>query len=349
MKDWQSVIVKPEMTIIDTIKIIDASSQQIALVVDSQRILLGTVTDGDVRRAMLKGISLESNIQLIMNEHPTTEKEGYKKEQLLDLMKFKQLRQIPIVDKAFHIVGLLTIDELIQEDTCDNWVVIMAGGLGSRLGGLTHNCPKPLLSVGGKPILETIIESFKENGFRNFFLSVNYRADMIEQHFGNGSNFNVNIQYLREKEKLGTAGSLSLLQDKPDKPFIIMNGDLLTKVNFQQMLDYHLQHKAMATMCVRDYSYQVPYGVVHIENSRLKCIEEKPVQNFFVSAGVYVLEPEALKYIPQKQYFDMPSLFDAILKHNHRANVFPIREYWIDIGHVSDYEKANNDFVENFT
>lgn len=348
MKDWQQAVVKQEMTILDAIKIIDSSSRQIALVVDDQHVLRGTVTDGDIRRAILKGISLESNIQLIMNANPTTESVNYKKTQLLDIMKHKQLRQIPIVDKDFRIVDLVTIDELIQEEVYDNWVVIMAGGLGSRLGGLTRDCPKPLLTVGGKPILETITESFKENGFRNFFFSVNYKADMIERHFGDGSNFNINIKYLREKERLGTAGALGLLPSKPDKPIIIMNGDLLTKVNFQQMLDYHVQHEAMATMCVRDYSYQVPYGVVHIENNKLKCIEEKPVQNFFVSAGVYILEPDALQYIPVDQYFDMPSLFETLLQHKQATNIFPIREYWIDIGQKDDFDRANSDYWQVF-
>lgn len=348
MKNWDKVLLYPQMTILKAIEIIDSSSQQIGLVVDENDKLLGTITDGDIRRALLKGISLDQYVNSIMNASPVTVGVEHSKEQVLYLMKNKQLRQIPVVDSHQRVVGLETIDDVFHINQYDNWVVIMAGGLGSRLGELTRNCPKPLISVGGKPLLETIVENFTQDGFTKFFFSVNYKADMIEKYFKNGNKWNGTIQYLREKKKLGTAGALSLLKKKPNKPIIVMNGDLLTKINFQQLLNYHLEHKAMATMCVRDYSFQVPYGVVRIDNGKLRGIDEKPVHNFFVNAGIYVIEPEALSLIPNDTYFDMPSLFDAIAKQGFSANVFPIREYWVDIGKRDDLERANTEYGEVF-
>jgi dTDP-glucose pyrophosphorylase len=348
MENWKKVILHPDMTILKAIEVIDSSSQQIGLVINSENKLLGTVTDGDIRRGILKGVSLDKSVSLIMNTNPVTIDLVHSKEQVLNIMKKKKIRQIPVVDSGKYVHGLEIIDELLQSAQYDNWVVIMAGGLGSRLGDLTKHCPKPLISVGGKPLLETILENFRENGFSNFLFSVNYKAGMIEQYFGDGSDWNVNIEYLRENKKMGTAGALSLLEEIPDKPFIVMNGDLLTKINFQQLLDYHLQHKALATMCVREYSFQVPYGVVRMNDGKLCGIEEKPVQNFFVSAGIYVIEPEALELIPQDSYFDMPSLFDAIIQKGFSANVFPIREYWVDIGKRDDLDRANNEYGKVF-
>lgn len=348
MRSGKEVMLSPADSILQAIKVIDSSSQQIGLVVNEKGKLLGTVTDGDVRRAILKGVHLDAAVSCIMNTHPVTIKKSHSKEQVLYLMKEKKLRQIPVIDANQRVVGLETLDDLFKSAQNDNWVVIMAGGLGTRLGELTRNCPKPLISVGGKPLLETIIENFRDEGFFNFFVSVNFKAEMIERHFGKGEKWNSNIQYLRENKKLGTAGALSLLTTKPDKPIIVMNGDLLTKINFQQLLDYHLQHKALATMCVREYSFQVPYGVVRMDNGKLQGIEEKPVQNFFVNAGIYVIEPEALALIPHDTYFDMPSLFDAIAQQGFSSNVFPIREYWADIGKRDDLEQANIDYGEVF-
>ena len=348
MKKWEKALIYSNMNILQAIEIIDSSSQQIGLVVDENKKLLGTITDGDIRRAILKGVNLEQLVGCVMNVTPVTVGVHHNKEQVLYLMKNKQLRQIPVVDSEQRIVGLETIDDVFHINQYDNYVVIMAGGLGTRLGELTRNCPKPLITVGGKPLLETIVENFRQDGFSNFFFSVNYKAEMIEKYFSDGTKWNTNIQYLREQKKLGTAGALSLLEKKPNKPIIVMNGDLLTKINFQQLLNYHLEHKAMATMCVRDYSFQVPYGVVRIDNGKLRGIDEKPVHNFFVNAGIYVIEPEALGLIPRDTYFDMPSLFDAIAKQGFSSNVFPVREYWVDIGKRDDLERANIEYGEVF-
>jgi NDP-sugar pyrophosphorylase family protein len=230
----------------------------------------------------------------------------------------------------------------------DNWVVLMAGGLGSRLRPLTDECPKPMLRVGNKPLLETIIETFIEQGFRRFFISVNYMADTIKEYFGDGSRWGAEIQYLEETSRLGTAGALSLLPEKPQAPLLVMNGDLLTKINFRQLLDFHREHHAQGTMCVREYEFQVPYGVVKMDHHRITGFEEKPIQRYFVNAGIYVLEPQALQHIPHGVFFDMPSLFQTLMADRQEAVVFPIREYWLDIGHMADYDRANGEFARNF-
>ena len=228
----------------------------------------------------------------------------------------------------------------------------MAGGLGTRLRPLTEDCPKPLLKIGGTPVLETILEGFINKGFDTFYISVNYKAEMIESYFGDGSRWGVNIEYLRETQRLGTAGSIRLLPEKPDLPFLVMNGDLLTKVDFAQLLEFHLNNQklssAMATMCVREYNMQIPYGVVRQEGNRLTRLDEKPIQRFFVNGGIYVFEPDMIDLIPEDEYFDMTHLFDKMMKNNHKTVVFQIREYWMDIGHKGDFETADGEYGEIF-
>jgi len=310
--------------------------------------LLGTVTDGDIRRGILRGVLLDEPIHKIMRTNPTVAHLEDKPEDLYALMKLKQLRQIPILDDHGRVISVEFYDFIALSSQLDNWVVLMAGGLGTRLQPLTDDCPKPLLEVGGRPILQTILESCIKHGFNRFYLSVNYKAKMVEDYFGNGSRWGVDIRYIREDKRMGTAGALSLLPERPTKPFLVMNGDLLTKVNFKQLLDFHLEYCAQATMCVRDYDFQVPYGVVKIQQHRLVDIEEKPAQKFFVNAGIYVLEPEVLDMIPKDEFYDMPSLFMKLVALHHETIVFPIREYWLDIGNKVDFEQAIGDFSEVF-
>ncbi|WP_040294820.1 nucleotidyltransferase family protein [Beggiatoa alba] len=344
MKDWQKTLVSPTASIRETIQALDNSALQIALIVDAQRKLLGTVTDGDVRRAILKGLSLESAVQSIMNTAPTVLRDSTSTAHILNVMKRTRRHHIPLLNPQGIVVNLAVLDELIQSGERQNWVVLMAGGLGTRLRPLTEHCPKPLLKVGNKPVLQTIIESFREQGFTHFYLSVNYKAEMIEAYFGDGSAFDVNIRYLHEKERLGTAGALTLLPDVPTEPLIVMNGDLLTKVDYRHLLDFHVEHQAAATMCVREYDFQVPYGVVQIDNHRILGIQEKPIQRFFVNAGIYVLQPNLLSLIPKETFFDMPTLFEQALTEKRETVVFPIREYWIDIGQMADLERAKIEF-----
>ncbi|MBT4890215.1 MAG: NTP transferase domain-containing protein, partial [Rhodospirillales bacterium] len=267
----------------------------------------------------------------------------------LELMEKRQIRQIPIIDEERRVIDIVHINTLIpSSNTHDNWVVLMAGGMGERLLPLTESTPKPLLPVGKKPLLETILESFIRQGFRKFYMSVNYKAEMIRDHFCDGSRWNVEIRYIEEKTRLGTAGALRLIQDRPDYPVIIMNGDLLTRVDFHHLLDFHRQHDSQATMGVRQYDFQVPFGVVELDGNRIKEINEKPVHNFFVNAGIYVLEPDLLDLIPENAHFDMTELFEKVIEMNCDTAVFPIREYWLDVGQIDNLVQANNDFEENF-
>ncbi|MGG1312925.1 MULTISPECIES: nucleotidyltransferase family protein [Cohnella] len=346
MKNWESLLVTAETTILKTMEVMDKGAKQIVLVVDSNRVLIGTITDGDIRRGILRGEKLDVPVSLIMNRNPVVATIGESRDTLIALMKARKLHQLPIVDENGVVVDVVFLDDYLQVKKNDNWVVLMAGGLGTRLAPLTHNCPKPLLKVGSKPILELILENFIAQGFYRFYISVNYKAEMIIEHFGNGSRWGVEIRYLHENMRLGTAGALSLLPEKPSDPFIVMNGDLMTKINFVQALQFHHENNAKATMCVREYEYQIPYGVVKVNQHRLCAIEEKPVQRFFISGGIYILNPEVLDLIPKASYYDMPSLFETLINRQEPTTAYPIREYWMDIGRMDDYERAVNDYEE---
>ncbi len=344
MRDWKKTIVSPTTPILEAMRLIDDSSMQISLVVDAEDRLVGVITDGDIRRGIIKGISLDQPVNLIMNRQFTSLGLDASHAEILNLMKFNEVRHIPIVDDHGRLMDLQVLEDLIQPVSRDNWVVLMAGGLGSRLRPLTDECPKPLLNIKDKPILEIILENFIEYGFHRFFIAVNYKSEMIEANFGNGERWGVTIDYLREERRLGTAGALGLLPERPQLPLIIMNGDLLTKINFQHLLDFHQTHKAHALMCIREYNFKIPYGVITIDEHRLKKIDEKPIQRFFVNAGIYVLEPGVLELIPKNKYFDMTTLFELIISQGYETAVFPIREYWMDIGQPADLERANGEF-----
>lgn len=349
MNRWKETLISPDTTILRAIEVIDASSLQIALVVDEAGKLLGTVTDGDVRRSILKGLQLSNPVTLIMCAEPTAASSHESRDSIVAIMKVKQIRQIPVVDAKGCVIGLDVWDDLASQKKRQNVVVLMAGGLGSRLGDLTTNCPKPLLPVGNKPVLETILNNCIEYGFSDFYISVNYMGDMLKEYFGDGSRWGVDIKYIEEDKRLGTAGALGLISDKPSLPVLVMNSDVLTKINLQRLMAFHEEHDHAATMCVREYDVQVPYGVVKIDKHKLLGIEEKPVHRFFVSAGINVLNPETIELVPKNEYFDMPSLFEALIEKQMTTSVFPIREYWLDIGRLSDYERANGEYVEVFS
>ncbi|SFK81362.1 CBS domain-containing protein [Paenibacillus sp. 1_12] len=348
MRDCTGMLVKPNTTLHQTIQIIEKDAAQIALVVDSCSRLLGTVTDGDVRRAILQGVNIHQAVGSIMNNDPKAVPQGASRQAVWDLMVRQGLRRIPVIDEHRIVIGIEALEDFLQPPKRDNWVVIMAGGLGSRLAPLTEDCPKPLLKVGPKPILEIILDSLIAHSFRNFYFSVNYKAEMIESYFENGSRWGVNIRYLREKQRLGTAGALSLLPFTPKQPIIIVNGDLLTRVDFGHLLQVHHATGSTATMCISEYTQTIPYGIVRIEGNRFLGIKEKPVQQHFVNAGIYVVEPQVLSQIPSDTYTDMPLLFEQLAGQNKSVNVFPVRDYWLDIGHIEDYERANRDYDEVF-
>ena len=346
MNDWKKVVVGPQTPLRAAIELIDASSLQVALVLDDAGGLLGVLTDGDVRRALLRGDSLDIAVSRVMNPHATTVPAGTSREEMLALMRRHAFHHLPMVDEGGRPVGLATLDELIGASRKPNPVVLMAGGLGTRLHPLTQDIPKPLLAVSGKPILETILESFIEQGFYRFHISVNYKAEMIVDHFGDGARWGVEITYLHETMRLGTAGALSLLTEKPSDPLIVMNGDLLTKVDFGSLLDFHREHKTGATMAVREYTHQVPYGVVRFDGTTVSSIEEKPVQSHFVSAGIYALSPQALAHLPRNVYFDMPELFERLIATGEGVSAYPLREYWLDIGRLEEFEQAQQEWKD---
>ena len=213
---------------------------------------------------------------------------------------------------------------------------------------MTEHIPKPMLKVGNKPILDTIIHNFKKHGFRNIILSVSYKSEVIEEYFGDGSNFGVNIEYIHEDKRMGTAGALSLMRDKLNESFFVMNGDLLTNINFENMMNYHLSNKSIATMGVREYDFQVPYGVVNIDGNKILNIEEKPVHKFFVNGGIYILDNKVIDFIPDDVFYDMPTLFENMIDKQFKTISFPIYEYWLDIGRIEEFEKANKDYINIF-
>ena len=348
MNNYKKLLLKPTATIKEALLVIDKGAMQIALVVDENEVLLGTLTDGDIRRGLLDNLSLEDSIEGIIYTTPTLCSVNDTKEHIMEIALQKQLHQIPMVDEHGKIAGIQLIDELLAPKVKTNRVVLMVGGLGTRLRPLTDNTPKPMLKVGNKPILETIILNFKKYGFINIVLCVSYKAEIIEEYFGDGSKFGVNIEYVHENKRMGTAGALSLTKERLSEPFFVMNGDLLTNINFESMMEYHLSNSAVATMGVREYDFQVPYGVVNVKDGNILNIEEKPVHKFFVSGGVYVLSPDVMKFIPDDNYYDMPTLFEELIEKELKSVSFPIHEYWLDIGRIDEFEKANNEFYEVF-
>ncbi|UQZ33835.1 alcohol dehydrogenase [Paenibacillus sp. PK3_47] len=344
MEKWREILIAPETTILNVMEIIDKSSLQFAVVIDKENRLLGTVTDGDIRRGILRGHPLDTAIEQVMNNNPVYERYGKRASYYKELIKEKKLKQLPIVNGRKQIENILFAEDILKFLQKENTVILMAGGMGTRLRPLTDDIPKPMLKVGGKPILETIIESFKSFGFTNFLLSVNYKKEVIENYFQDGTHFGVRIQYIEEGKRLGTAGALSLLTQQPKLPFFVMNSDLLTKINYEQLLDFHQESASMATMCVREYEYQIPYGVIETDQHRLLSIVEKPKHKSFVNAGIYVLNPEILQYVPEDEFYDMPDLFKNLIMMNKEVSAFPLREYWLDIGQAADYDKANGDY-----
>jgi dTDP-glucose pyrophosphorylase len=346
-KTWQDVALNPQATVQDALATLDAGAMQIALVVENDNHLIGTVTDGDIRRALLRGKGLDTPILEVMNANPVTALAEESRDSWQRTMQRHSLLHLPLLDAQGCVIELAVLSQP-EEPRRDNLVVLMAGGLGSRLRPLTDHTPKPLLEIGGKPILETIIESYDSQGFHRFCLCINYKGEMIRKHFGSGERWNAEIEYIEEKRRMGTAGALGLLPKLPDEPFFLMNGDLLTKVDYVRLLAFHEQQKNLITVCTREHRHQVPYGVVDLNEHRIVGMKEKPVQYCFVNAGIYVIEPEILKLIPDGQYFDMPDLINKLLDKNLPVGSFPLREYWMDVGKLEDFKQAHIDYPEQF-
>tara|TARA_B100001175_G_scaffold306129_1_gene303890 strand:+ start:1087 stop:2133 length:1047 start_codon:yes stop_codon:yes gene_type:complete len=348
MKDIQNIKLSKNASIEEALKVIGDGAMQIALVVDKSDRLIGTLTDGDIRRGLLKGLDLKSSIESITFKTPTIAKESDTKEMILKLAISKKLNHIPIIDESGKVIGIQEISQLVMPNEKKNKVILMVGGLGERLGSLTKDTPKPMLKVGNKSILETIVENFKGYGYTNIVMCLNYKSEIIQDYFGDGSEFGVNIEYIVEEKRMGTAGALSLLKDNSKEPFFVMNGDLLTNVNFEKIHECYLLNNAQALMCVREYESQVPYGVINIENTKIVSVEEKPTQKFFVNAGIYMLNPEVLKYIPKNEFYNMTTLFEKLIDKDKNIISFPIDGYWLDIGRFEEYKKANEEYNEVF-
>lgn len=347
MTSFEKNLLSPAAKVKDALAVIDATAGTVVMVVDETRRLLGTVSDGDIRRALLRGLSLDVPLGDVMNRKPHAVAVGAEPEEILRLMQKLALRHIPVLDDAGRIVALRTLDEFIRPQPRDNWVVIMAGGMGQRLMPLTERCPKPMLKLGDRPLLEIIIERLIGQGFHRFYVAINYLGDQVKAHFKDGSSLGVEIHYLQEEAALGTAGALRLLPEAPKEPIVVVNGDILTSLDFRTMLAFHEEHRAVGTMGVREYEFQIPYGVVDISEQSITAIQEKPVKRHLINGGVYVLSPEALALLPEGGRFDMPELFGLIHDRGLTAVAFPIREYWIDIGHADDLARASRE-IDDF-
>lgn len=350
---WKRVLISPHDTVIFAIEKIDKEGSRALLVVDENHALLGVVTDGDIRRHLLKHGNLDAPVFDMMNKTPKTARETENKDQLLMKMQNLNILHLPIINENNIVVGLETLNHLTAKKQRDNWVIFMAGGLGTRLHPLTLDFPKPLVKIGNKPILEILLENFITNGFHHFYFSVNYKATMIQEYFGHGEKWGVEIHYVHEDQALGTVGGLNLLPEKPTLPFFVVNADIMTNLNFGQILEFHQfhLHHPIATVCVRQYQNTIPYGVVKIDshNHNLITIDEKPTQSYFVNAGIYVLSPATLNHFPKKNmFYDMPTLLLELVRKNQFVATFPIREYWLDVGSHANLSQAMDDYQKVF-
>ncbi|MDP2559850.1 nucleotidyltransferase family protein [Psychrobium sp. 1_MG-2023] len=340
---WESVLIPPSITIKEALRVIDTQALRIAIVVNDEKLILGVVYDGDIRRGILAGVALTDPVTEIMNSNPLTADIKTPKIQLFELMQEHSIFSIPLVTNG-KVVGLETLHENLNRPKHDNPVLIMAGGFGTRLEKLTANCPKPMLKVGDRPMLENIILGFIKAGFNNFYISTHFLPEKIKGYFNSGEKWNINIQYIHENSPLGTAGALGMLpKEKIQRPLILINGDILTKIDFNKLLEFHEEQQSEATMCVRDYDYQVPFGVVEGEGTEITTIIEKPIHRFFINAGIYVINPSILHSLKPNTPMDIPSLFKKLIGQNKRVLKFPIHEYWLDIGQLPDYSKAQID------
>lgn len=341
---WQQAILKTDTTIGEAIRNLDQVAIKIVLVCNEAGILEGTVSDGDIRRGLLKGLNMDSPILSVTHRNALVVPPDFSREMVMQLMVANKIHQIPVLDEERHVIGLYLWDEMTSPPARPNLMVIMAGGMGTRLRPHTENCPKPLLPVAGKPMLEHIIERAKQEGFNQFVLAIHYLGHMIEDYFGNGERLGVQINYLREEAPLGTAGALSLLNPVPDAPFVVTNGDVMTDIRYGELLDFHIRHAAAATMAVRVHEWQHPFGVVQMQGVNIVGFEEKPTARSHINAGVYAIDPAALSVLSTDNRCDMPTLFERLQAQTKRTVAYPMHEPWLDVGRAEDFSKAQKQF-----
>lgn len=339
---WRQAILPLNATIQQAIRNLNEVEIKIVLIVNEAGVLEGIIADGDIRRGLLKGLDINSPIASVIHRNALVVPPELGRELVMQLMVANKIQQIPVVDEYHHVVGLHLWDEITTPPMRPNRMVIMAGGMGTRLRPHTENCPKPLLPVAGKPMLEHIIERAKLEGFNRFVLAIHYLGHMIEAHFGNGERLGVQIDYLREQSPLGTAGALGLLNPLPDVPFVVTNGDVITDIRYGELLDFHIRHAATATMAVRVHEWQHPFGVVQTQGVEIVGFEEKPVARSHINAGVYALDPAALGVLTADTHCDMPVLFERLQAKAKRTVAYPMHEPWLDVGRPIDLQLANN-------
>jgi dTDP-glucose pyrophosphorylase len=337
---WRQALVPVSANLGQIIRNLDETGLQISLVVTAEGKLVGTLTDGDVRRGLLRGMNLESSVEAIVFRDPLVVPPNIGRDTVLQLMQANKVHQLPVVDADRHVMGLHVWDELMVPSQRPNTMVLMAGGEGKRLRPHTENCPKPLLPVAGRPILEHIVERAKLDGIGHFVIAVHYLGHMIEEYFGDGGRWGVRIEYLHEQSPLGTAGAISLLSPRPEEPFLVSNGDVLTDVRYGEVLEFHARHNACATMAVRLHEWQHPFGVVRTQGVDIVGFEEKPISRSHINAGIYVLEPRALDSLTASEHCDMPTLFARLQERGERAIVYPMHEPWLDVGRADDLQRA---------
>ena len=341
---FENILISPDVKIQDALKVIDKEGMHAALVVLECNKLIGLVTDGDIRRGLINGIGLDDPVAKVMNTSPTSAEMTLSNEALKTIMQKKKILLLPIVDQNGRLVNVKTLHETLKIEKRDNPVFLMAGGFGTRLRPLTDNCPKPMLEVGGKPMLETLINHFKSHGFYKFYISTHYLPEVIMSHFGDGGKHDIEISYVHEDVPLGTGGALSLLPKSiPKLPLIMVNGDILTNVDCRKALEFHNKNQADATMCVRDYEVKVPLGVIEGKGNEISNIVEKPTYRYFVNVGIYIISNKVIESLSNNEYLDMPSLFKNLKEDDKKILKFPIHEYWLDVGRHDDFNRAQID------
>lgn len=346
--DWQKAKLNIQSTIRDAIQNLNETGFQIVIVVSEYEQFQGIVTDGDIRRGLLKGLTLEDPIRQILNTNALIVTSQISRDVVLHIMEVNRIQQLPIVNEERRVIGLHLWDKISHINERQNLVVLMAGGLGTRLRPHTETCPKPMLLVGNKPILEHILERIRSEGFRRIVISVRYLSHMIKDYFGNGQAFDLEIEYLTEDKPLGTAGALAYLKNHSNLPIIVSNSDVITDIKYGELLNYHIQHKAAATMAVRMHELQHPFGVVKVKDLNIVGFDEKPIYRTNVNAGIYILNPSELECINAGQHCDMPNLFEYLIEQKKRVIVYPTHESWIDIGRNDDYQVVLESMQKDF-
>lgn len=344
MRDWKAARLFPNDSLLSAMESINRTTYGIVLIVDSQDHLLGTVVDGDIRRAVLAGMSLESAVDKVMKVNPVTAEANQAPETYLNLMLAHKVQQLPLLEKEGKVLGLILLKDLHSEFAGELKAVIMAGGLGTRLRPLTDSRPKPMLPLGDRPIMEHVIAQLRESGIREVVVSTHYKSEVIQNHFGDGSACGLTMKYVNEEDRYGTIGALRLMRDQLQEPFLVINGDILTTLDFSAMRIFHSRHHADMTVAVRKHDFHVPYGVMQVEGEAVIGLQEKPTMALFINAGIYLMNPEMIDYIPEGQFFDAPDLITKLIENKRRVVAFPVIEYWVDIGYPRDYEQAIVDF-----